>query len=577
MSFMEITHQNIDNYVTGSYPDTTEIIWKTSASSLTKSILGNFPNLHTLTIRAGELCDLDALEGCPQVQKLDCKGNYVPSLKPLSFCPDLRVLDCTGSVDSLEGIESCPLLEKLVCGMDTDDHAFTSICPTDLELPRDLPQLRTLTVIGHPCTDLEWLQSYPQLTKLTIKQHQITSLHGLRFCPELKYFCCAYGLLPSLEGIQSCPKLEVLYCYSNIIYSLEPAFSCPLLREIACINNRIRSLIGIRLCSNLRKLWCGRNEIQSLEGIEGCEQLELLDCRRNWLLSLCLVSNCKQLRTLVCCNNLISFLDPISTCTALTDLDCSANRLKSLDGIERCLELRSLICHTTNITHFDPLVYLPHLESITHDPVALGSQTAQVHRYLDRVAQTMAARAFSDGSTIYADNQNIHNFHIQQTLCESVQRLLTDPKPIFSIDSVIASGMSESAIRLLVEYCDDETVHSRHLLTYIELLSYVWARIERSEHRTELIKILGDQILDSHCKCFTGRFNRTLSVLTGFYDDIVIEVSDSSRIGAIILSIKDRVVPYDPAVHREQSRLALTEAGYSKEEMQSWLDAISEH
>ncbi|CAH6421591.1 Hypothetical protein MVR_LOCUS287 [uncultured virus] len=154
--------------------------------------------------------------------------------------------------------------------------------------------------------------------------------------------------------------------------------------------------------------------------------------------------------------------------------------------------------------------------------------------------------------------------------------LLLDPKPTFSIDSVITSGMSETAVRLLIEYCDDDTVHSRHLLTYTELLAYVWQRIEGSEHRTELIKILNDQILDANCKCFTGRFNRTLSVLAGFFDDIVIEISDSSRIGAIILAIKDRVVPYDPTTHRELAKVALLEAGYGEDEMQSWLEAIHE-
>ncbi|CAH6421585.1 Hypothetical protein MVR_LOCUS285 [uncultured virus] len=144
------------------------------------------------------------------------------------------------------------------------------------------------------------------------------------------------------------------------------------------------------------------------------------------------------------------------------------------------------------------------------------------------------------------------------------------------MDSVIASGINETAIRLLAEYCDDETVHSVQLLTYAELLAYVWQRIDKSEHKSELVKILGDQILDANCKCFTGRFNRTLSVLAGFFEDIVIEISDTARIEAIVLAIKDRIIPYDPVAHQQQARAALVEAGYSEEEMQAWLGAISE-
>ncbi|CAH6420513.1 Hypothetical protein MVR_LOCUS149 [uncultured virus] len=154
---------------------------------------------------------------------------------------------------------------------------------------------------------------------------------------------------------------------------------------------------------------------------------------------------------------------------------------------------------------------------------------------------------------------------------------MTDSKPTFSIAMIVESGMDERAIRLLLEYCSDEAVHSVHLLTYLELLSYVWARIDRSEHRAELIKILGEQISDSECKCFTGRFNRTLSVLVGFYDDIVIEISDTARIGAIIIAVKERLELYDPEVHQDLARIALLEAGYDAATIEPWLDAILEN
>ncbi|CAH6420517.1 Hypothetical protein MVR_LOCUS151 [uncultured virus] len=156
-----------------------------------------------------------------------------------------------------------------------------------------------------------------------------------------------------------------------------------------------------------------------------------------------------------------------------------------------------------------------------------------------------------------------------------MRNLLTDTKPEFSITQIVESGMDERAIRLLLEYCEDASIHSMHLLTYIELLSYVWARISRSDHKIELVKILGEQILDAECKCFTGRFNRTLSVLVGFYPDIVIEISDNSRIGAIILAVKDRLGSCDPKAHREHASKALLEAGYDEGTIEPWLEAIT--
>ncbi|CAH6421575.1 Hypothetical protein MVR_LOCUS281, partial [uncultured virus] len=141
---------------------------------------------------------------------------------------------------------------------------------------------------------------------------------------------------------------------------------------------------------------------------------------------------------------------------------------------------------------------------------------------------------------------------------------------------VIDSGLGEKAIRLILEYCTDTSVHSIHLLTYLELLGYVWARICRSEYKDELIKILGEQIGDSECKCFTGRFNRTLSVLVGFYPDIVIAISDNSRIGAIIIAARDTVIPYDPIEHRDIARTLLLEAGYDVETIEPWIEAIDD-
>ncbi|CAH6420509.1 Hypothetical protein MVR_LOCUS148 [uncultured virus] len=91
-----------------------------------------------------------------------------------------------------------------------------------------------------------------------------------------------------------------------------------------------------------------------------------------------------------------------------------------------------------------------------------------------------------------------------------------------------------------------------------------------------MIRILGQQVLDSEYKCFTGRFNRTLSVLVGFYPDIFIEISDSSRIGAIILGAKDRLELYDSKVHHELAKAALLEAGYDEADVRPWLRAISE-
>jgi hypothetical protein len=206
----------------------------------------------------------------------------------------------------------------------------------------------------------------------------------------------------------------------------------------------------------------------------------------------------------------------------------------------------------------------------------LEIQNIQVQRMLERIDRTRYK-----SSSVYDDNQNVHDVHIQKCVCDSIQNLLKDSStPKLSDEDIINSDLNHRTKEALIEYCNETSVHSIHLITYRELLGYVWQRIQSSQHKNELLRILEEQIGDSICKCFTGRFNRTLAVLVGFFDDIQINISENSRISAIVLNRKEKCSndgsPHDPKRCAELIEQDLLEAGYSKEEIQPWIDAILE-
>ena len=368
----------------------------------------------------------------------------------------------------------------------------------------------------------------------------------------------------------SFPNAQVLHCANNGLTTLEGLSACINLQHLYCQNNKLESLEGIDACTLLRRIDCSDNVLRSLHGLEVCTELKTLDCQRNRLTSITEIRFCTQLYELDCNSNRILSLSGIEMCINMQELYCSINRLTTIRGIEVCSRLHTLEVQSNNIDSLDPLVYLPHMHTLDTWNNPLGVQTTRIQRYLRRLRTT------SYKSSIYADSQNVHNETVQRSVCDSIQNLLTDPKPRFSIEHIIESGLDEKTVSLLVEYCTSEAIHSLHQITYSELLGYVWARIQRSEHKDELFKILAEQIGDSECKCFTGRFNLTLSVLVGFYSDIVIEISDNSRIGAIILAVKARIEPYNPVVHRQAAMHELIEAGYTEAEIESWLGAITE-
>ena len=451
--------------------------------------------------------------------------------------------------------------------------------PLDAQVLRNFPNIQNLTCMACDLTTLKGLEGCPQLLELNCFRNSLVTLEGIDNCPLLQQLSCTSNKLIALTGIEGCQQLRKIDCSCNSLISLDELASCTLLHEVICTYNKIQSIRGIRNCSQLEILYCWNNCITSLAGIEMCGQLRRLHCSENRLASITELKGCPLMKNLNCSSNRITVLTGIEKCLQLTNLECAHNRLKSLAGVDRCLQLKELVCRSNMLTSLEPIVYLRYLWLLIHSDNPLDIQSIQVHRCLERTESN------GRNGSVYADKQNVHNVHIQKCVCESIQNLLRDPKPIFAIDAIIESDLPEQAIRLLLEYCDDKTVHSHHLLTFIELLAYVWARIDRSEHKTELIKILGEQITDAMCMCLTGRFNRIVSVLVGFYPDIVIEISDSSRIGAIISVAGTKLesqegdmlrMPYDAVKHRALAHKLLLEAGYTCEDIQPWLDAIED-
>lgn len=409
--------------------------------------------------------------------------------------------------------------------------------------------------------------NYPEVIELYWSAGELDSQILTKF-PNLRILRCDFNNLSTLAPLSCCTNLQYLNCSVNNIHSLDPLINCTKLINLKCSNNSIISLDPLSHCTKLENLDCSDNQIFSLEPISSLINLRFLDCSYNNIDSLESISSLINIHTLTCRANVITSLLPISGFVNLQSLSCGLNRITSLQPLSQCLNLHTIFCCYNQITSLSPLIYLPRLIhlSVLHNP--LEPPSIQVERYLNRLEN------INTNISIYRDNQNVHDTHIQKTVCESIQTILRDPKPEFQLDHLIQSNLNPKVISLLMEYFQDDTVHSIHLITFKELFCYVWQRMMKHPSKLELIRILEEQIVDSECKCFTGRFNRILSVLVGFYDDIKIEISDKSRIGAIILSIKEKIIPYDPIIHREMAIKALVKVGYSENEIKFWIDAI---
>ncbi len=508
-----ITKDNMNQYLDDIFEDITIINWKTG--NLNKKIIDNFPNLQILDCSYIAMTSLEGLSNCVNLKKLNCRSTMLTSLEPLSNYVNLQKLHCWNNrIKSLEPLSNCLNLQILEC----------------------------------------W-------------NNQLNSIEPLSNCVNLRKLYCSHNEITSIEPLSNCLNLQSLKCWNNQLISLEPLSKCVNLQLLYCWNNQITSLEPLSKCVNLQILYCGDNQITSLEPLSNCVNLQILCCGDNQITSLEPLSNCVNLQVLYCCINQITSLEPLSNCVNLQVLSCWNNQITSLEPLSNCVNLQVLYCRNNQLTSLEPLIYLRRLNDINYVGNPIEIPTMQIQRMLNRIDTNR-------NSSIYNDNQNVHDTEIQRTICESVQSLLKDPKNRFCIEDIIKSDLNKSTIEALIEYCQDQTVHSIHLITYMELLALIWNRIINSIHKLELMRILEEQITDSQCKCFTGRFNRTLSVLVGFFDDIKINISDKSRISAIVSNSGDKIIPYDLMKHKEEATKELIEAGYVESDFKDWIDAI---
>jgi hypothetical protein len=71
--------------------------------------------------------------------------------------------------------------------------------------------------------------------------------------------------------------------------------------------------------------------------------------------------------------------------------------------------------------------------------------------------------------------------------------------------------------------------------------------------------------------CLTGRLTRLLNTLTGFYDDIELQISDSEQITNIIMSLKNKYIDDEL---KYQVKKELVERQYSESIIEEWLEYL---
>jgi hypothetical protein len=90
----------------------------------------------------------------------------------------------------------------------------------------------------------------------------------------------------------------------------------------------------------------------------------------------------------------------------------------------------------------------------------------------------------------------------------------------------------------------------------------------------EIQKRLNEEMLDSECKCFTGRISRLVNCLSGYSDKVRIQISETEEIGNIISIVMANRGMKTVEILKEEVHFALKERGYDHEKIAEWLEYI---
>ncbi len=426
------------------------------------------------------------------------------------------------------------------------------------------------------------------LKNLYLTNIDITEIRNLDSLINLQVLCLHNNKITEIKGLDNLVNLQKLYLYNNEITEIKGLDNLVNLQELCLHNNKITEIKGLDNLVNLQQLYLYDNKITEIKGLDNLVNLQILYLHNNKITEIKKLDNLVNLQELNLKSNQITEIKGLDNLVNLQKLHLYNNQITEIKGLDNLVNLQKLYLYNNQITEIKGLDNLVNLQilSLSYNQIKDLPLNLCNFRYINLFTyfnnpiehislpvQRWLNRNKNKNKTIYDDKQNIHNHYIQNSFRNSLTNLLKD-KPTINLETIkneiISSEiLTEQTKREILNYCDDPTEHSTYLITYSDLLIYVWSRI-RNKH--EILKVLNQEITDGLCMCFTGRMTRLLNVLVGFYDDIELQISDSEQITNIIMSLKNKIS--DENQLKDAVKKELLERQYSETIINDWLEYI---
>ena len=388
---------------------------------------------------------------------------------------------------------------------------------------------------------------------------------------NLKILDLSYNQITEIKGLDYLVNLQKLNLHNNQITEIKGLNNLINLQELVLDSNKITEIKAIDNLINLQKIYLGTNHITEIKAIDNLINLQELVLYNNNIKEIKAIDNLVNLQKIYLGTNQITEIKGLNNLVNLKELYLGINQITNIKGLDNLVNLKELYFGNNQITELPiSLCNLRNINNIFYSNNPIEYISLPVQRLLDRLNNMITTN-----NMVYNDTQNIHNRNIQNSFRNSLNNILKDKQlldlTIIKQQILENSILTEQTKREILNYCDDDTMHSSFLITYSDLLIYVWSRIIASENADEILTVLNQEINDGICMCFTGRLTRLLNTLVGFYDDIELQISDSEQLTNIIMGLKKK---FNDNELKDAARKELLDRQYSESIINEWLDYI---
>jgi len=284
------------------------------------------------------ITDLNGIEHCINLQRLDLQSNRMVDISPLSNLTKLQRLYLGAShinlLDDISPLSSLTNLKEL---------SIRSNQISELSSLSRLTNLEELHLGSDQISDISPLSGLINLRKLGIWSNQISDISPLNRLVNLQWLSLSEAQVANVSPLSNLTKLQELYLQQNQISNIIPLNSLIDLKVLHLGNNQTSNISPVSKLLNLQRLYLVGNQISDIRPLNNLTNLQELALWQNQVINTSSLNQLTKLQRLGLSSNQISDISPLANLRDLGVLYLDNNQItdiSALYGLERIGESR---------------------------------------------------------------------------------------------------------------------------------------------------------------------------------------------------------------------------------------------